>query len=75
MKCDVVAQGIVNAAKEVCNTSHRIMLLCSLALCCATSVVCVCVCGCYVLCRYPDFSLPVQTPTLPAFRSKYYPAK
>ena len=71
MKCDVVAQGIVNAAKEVCNTSHCIMLLCSLALCCATSVVCVAI----VFCKHPDLSLPVQTSNLPAFRSKYYTAK
>jgi len=46
MKCDVVAQGIVNAAKEVCNKSHHIMLLCSLALCGATPVVCMAVLCC-----------------------------
>ena len=40
MKCDVVAQGIVNAAKEVHNKTHRITLLCSLGLYGATPVVC-----------------------------------
>ncbi len=40
MKCDVVAQGIVNAAKEVRNKSHHHMQLCRLAMCGATSVVC-----------------------------------
>ena len=41
MKCDVVAQGIVNAAKEVCSEIHQVMLLCTLALCSEIELFCV----------------------------------